>query len=40
MTKTDNQFSLDLGHVLHHFNAENVLIYSPDVNKCVHPKKI
>ena len=38
MTKTDNRFviSLDLDSILHHYNAEKVLIYSPDVNKCVH----
>ena len=41
MTKLDNRFviSLDLGYVLHHCNAEKVLIYSPDVNKCVHVRE-
>ena len=38
MTKKDNHFviSLDLGYVLHHYNAEKVLIYSSDVKECVH----
>ena len=37
MTKTDNRFVilLDLGYVLHHCNAEEVLIYLSGVNRCV-----
>ena len=41
MIKTDNHFviSLDFGYVLHHCNADKVLIYSSDVNECVHLRK-
>ena len=38
MTKTDIRcvIPLDRGYILHHCNAEKVLIYSSDVNECVH----